>query len=166
MKKYLTPMLVIILVVVLSITVACGPKAPATPEATEPPAAAPTEPPEEEETEEPAAPEPTEESAPAEEEESVEYDTVFPLPEDVQGFTGEGGEAMINFQTSLGLEEVVGFYRDTLTTQGLTERELLTVVEDTTCNLVFDGSENGQAVVVQCVDMGEVTNVNVRFEDV
>jgi hypothetical protein len=153
MNKHIASILALVLVLVLAGAVSCGPDAPAPAEPTEAP------------TEEPAAPEPTEEPAPAEEE-SVTYDTVFPLPEDVQGFTGEGGEAMVNFQTSLSMEEAVAFYRDALTAQGLTERELLTVIEDTTFSLVFDGHENGQALVIQGVGMGEVTNVNIRFEDI
>ena len=104
----------------------------------------------------------TEEPAPSQ----TEHDTVFPLPDNVQNFTGEGGESMVNFQTSLSLDEVIDFYRQAFTTQGLTEREILTVIEDATFSMVFDGSANGKALVIQGVDLGETTNVNIRFEDV
>lgn len=95
-----------------------------------------------------------------------EYDTVFPLPDDVQSFTGQGGETAVNYQTSLTLDEVMAFYRQELTSQGLTERELLTVASDTTFSFVFDGAGNGKAVVVQGVDLTSSVNVNIRFEDI
>lgn len=96
-----------------------------------------------------------------------QYDTVFPLPEDVQNFVGEGGEGQVNFQTSLGLEEVMDFYRREFTRMGLTERTLLTVTSEATFSMVFDGWPNGKAIVVQGVSLGPgSTNVNIRFEDV
>lgn len=126
--------------------------------------------------EEPAEPSPTQPAAeptspPAEGEAAVAasqgaYDTVFPLPDDVQNFTGGSGEAMVNFQTSLTLEEVVEFYRQTLADQGLTEREVLTSIEDVGFSMVFDGWPNDRALVIQGVDLGGSTNVNIRFEDV
>ena len=96
----------------------------------------------------------------------TEHDTVFPLPDNVQNFTGEGGESMVNFQTNLSLEGVIDFYRQAFTGQGLAEREILTVIEDDAFSMVFDGSANGKALVIQGVDLGETTNVNIRFEDV
>ena len=99
-------------------------------------------------------------------ESQAEYDTVFPLPDNVQNFTGGGGENMINFQTDLSLEEVVEFYRQTLTELRLTERPVLTVIEDEGFSMVFDGWANGKGLVIQGVDLGETTNVNIRFEDV
>jgi hypothetical protein len=119
-----------------------------------------------------AAPSTTDEAggplpAPAEEsaEEPVEYDTVFPLPDDVRNFTGEGGEGMVNFQTSLILDEAIDFYRHEFTDLGLTEREILTVIEDTAFSMVFDGWPNGKAVVIQGVEMEGGSNINIRFED-
>jgi hypothetical protein len=96
----------------------------------------------------------------------TKHDTVFPLPDDVRNFTGEGGEAVVNFQTGLGLEEVVDFYRQAFARQGLTEREILTVVDDAGFSMVFDGSADGKDLVIQGVDLGETTNVNIRFDDV
>ena len=94
-----------------------------------------------------------------------EIESDFPLPNDVQNFM-HLDENSINFQTNLSLEEVVDFYRDAFTTQGLTERKLLTVIQDEVISMVFDGAPNGMAVVLQCVDLGSSTNVNLRFEDV
>ena len=95
----------------------------------------------------------------------AEYDTVFPMPESVENFMGEGGETPVNFQTALSLEDAVAFYREELTAQGLVERDLLTVEEDGVFSIVFDGYENGMAIVIQGVDLGETSNVNIRFED-
>lgn len=95
------------------------------------------------------------------------YDTVFPLPETVQNFTSQNDDSQgINFQTDLTLEEAMNFYRQQFTGQGLIEREPLTVTSDTTFNMVFDGSENGKALVIQGVVIGEMINLNIRFEAV
>jgi hypothetical protein len=151
----------------------------------EPPtqAPAPTKAPKEEPEQPPAAeepeeqpptaevePEPTEEPEPAEvepepDEKPQDYDTVFPLPSDVQNFMGDGGESPVNFQTSLTLEEAIDFYRQAFTDQDLTERTINTSITDTTFSMVFDGHPNGKALVIQGVDLGENTNINIRFED-
>ena len=119
---------------------------------------------------EPAAPESTDPPAPTEKPPEPpsgmdELESDFPLPDDVQNFM-QLDENSINFQTNLSLEEVVDFYRDIFTAQDLTERKLLTVVEDSVVSMVFDGTPNGMAIVLQCVDLGGSTNVNLRFEDV
>ncbi|MBL7161117.1 MAG: hypothetical protein ISS57_00815 [Anaerolineales bacterium] len=98
-------------------------------------------------------------------EESREYDTEFPLPDDVQNFTGGGDQ--VNFATSLTVEEAIEFYRGALTEMGLIERTLNTAITETTFSMVFDGHESGEAIVVQGVDLGNgTTNINIRFEDV
>ena len=126
------------------------------PAATQAPAEPPTSAPAESEDTDRASPEPG----------SGEYDTVFPLPEDAREFIGEGGEEPAIFQTDLSLEEVVAFYRQALAPQGLTEREILTVIEDEGFSIVFDGWPDGRSVVIQGVDFGETTNVSIRLEDV
>jgi len=119
---------------------------------------------------EPAATESTDPPAPTEKPPEPpsgmdELESDFPLPDDVQNFM-QLDENSINFQTDLSLEEVVDFYRDVFIAQGLTERKLLTVIEDNVVSMVFDGLPNGMAIVLQCVDLGSSTNVNLRFEDV
>jgi hypothetical protein len=104
--------------------------------------------------------------AEAAQEEKESFDTVFPLPDDVQNFTGDGGKSPINFQTSLSLDEVIEFYRQAFTEQGLTERTILTEISDSGFSMVFDGWPSGKAVVIQGVDFGTSINVNIRFEDV
>lgn len=97
---------------------------------------------------------------------SDKADTDFPLPPKVENFMdlGEGG---VNYQTSMKLNDVVEFYRDSFERAGYDEREITTVVNDTTFSIVWDGHPNGKAIVVQGVDLGNGTiNVNVRFEDV
>ncbi|MBT3390192.1 MAG: hypothetical protein HN413_07245 [Chloroflexi bacterium] len=96
---------------------------------------------------------------------SGDYDTEFPLPDDVQNFTG--GDDQVNFATSMTLEQAIDFYRRIFAEMGLTERKINTAITDTTFSMVFDGHAKGQAIVIQGVDLGNsMTNVNIRFEDV
>lgn len=98
---------------------------------------------------------------------SDEFDTIFPLPPSIENFTGNGGDADINFQTDLPLEEVIRFYRRAFDQEKLTEREINTSITEETFSMVFDGHPKGQAIVIQGVDLGNgTTNVNIRFEDV
>jgi hypothetical protein len=97
---------------------------------------------------------------------SGKYDTEFPLPNNVQNFT-KLDDASINYQTSMKLNEVADFYRDAFMKAGYEERDIITVINDTTFSIVWDGHPSGRAIVVQGVDLGNgMTNVNVRFEDV
>ena len=89
-------------------------------------------------------------------------DSDFPMPDDAKNVVSAAGT--VNFQTNLGLDEVMDFYRDIYGKQGYTERELLTTVTDGVFSFVFDGHESGQAIVIQGVDLGGNTNVNIRFE--
>jgi hypothetical protein len=95
-----------------------------------------------------------------------EYDTDFPLPEDVREFM-KVGESTINFRTSMSMDEVIAFYRQAFSEQGLTERKVTTVINEKAFSLVFDGSPNGMAVVIQGFPVDkETVNVSVRYEDV
>ena len=99
-------------------------------------------------------------------EEGVTYDTIFPLPDDVQNFTGSGGDSQINFQTNLNVEEAIEFYRQAFEAENLYERSINTAITETTFSMVFDGHPNGKAIVIQGVDLGDgTTNINIRFED-
>jgi hypothetical protein len=90
----------------------------------------------------------------------------FPLPDDVSNFT-ELAKGQINFQTRMSLKEVTAFYQANFKEKGLTERMILHSETDTTLSMVFDGSANGMAIVVQAVDLGGgSTNVNIRYEGV
>jgi hypothetical protein len=90
----------------------------------------------------------------------------FPLPEDASSLM-ELGEAGINFQTGMNVQEAMNFYRDAFGKQGLKERDLLTVVSDGVFSMVFDGHSSGKSVVIQGVDLGSGTlNINIRLENV
>ena len=92
-------------------------------------------------------------------------DAPFPLPPDVTTFE-TFGEQHINFQTSLNIEETIAFYRNVLGAQGLSEQSLLTVIDEKTFSMVFNGSPNGKALVIQGVQFTpESLNVNIRYED-
>jgi tetratricopeptide (TPR) repeat protein len=94
------------------------------------------------------------------------YDTAFPLPGNVQDFTGGGGESQVNFQTSLAIDETIAFYRQALAEMGLAEYDLLTAIEDESFSMVFIGWPSGEELVIQGVALGENTNVNIRLEEV
>lgn len=89
----------------------------------------------------------------------------FPMPDDASDVTEIAGT--VNFQTSLSLDDALKFYRDYYTSNGYTERELLTTVTDDVFSIVFDGDPSGQAVVIQAVDLGNgTTNINISLQDV
>lgn len=89
----------------------------------------------------------------------------FPLPTNVQNVMAT--EQMVNFQTAMGLKDIMTFYREAFGKLGYKERTNLTVTTDTTFNLVFDGAPNGLAVVIQGVTLGPgSSNVNIRYEKV
>ena len=93
-------------------------------------------------------------------------DTDFPMTADAFN-TMEIGDGSILYYTKLSADEVMQFYRDEYTAKGYTEREILTVVSDSTFSIVFDGDPSGKAVVIQSVDMGDGSRtVTVRLEDV
>ena len=153
--------LFIVMIFVLAFTAACG-GGTATPAS---PAEVPVEEPAEEPAAEPAAEVPTEEPAEAPTEEPAEEPAAapdFPLPDDASNAMIVG-ENTTNFQTALSIPDVVTFYRFAF--PDYAEREILTVVTDGSFNLVFDGHESGQMIVIQGFPMGEgVTNVSIRLE--
>jgi hypothetical protein len=98
--------------------------------------------------------------------ESGESAAEFPMPPKVENFT-DLGDGSVNYQTSMKLTEVIDFYRDQFGKAGYVERPILTVINDDTFSMVWDGHPSGKAIVVQGVDLGDGSvNVNIRFEDV
>jgi hypothetical protein len=76
------------------------------------------------------------------------------------------GEDSIVYYTKMSMDDVMKFYRDEYTSMGYKEREILTVVSDTTFSMVFDGDPGGKAVVIQSVDLGDGSRtVSIRLED-
>lgn len=94
------------------------------------------------------------------------FDTEFPLPSTVESFTKGTQASQINFATKLSVKEAENFYRTELTKQGYTERTINTAATETTFSMVYDGHTSGKQIVVQGVDLGGKTNVNVRLEKV
>jgi len=93
-------------------------------------------------------------------------DSGFPMTADAFNIT-ELGDGSLLYYTKLSLEDVMAFYRAEYTSQGYTEREVVTAVEDGTFSMVFDGDASGKAVVIQSVDLGDGSRtVSIRFEDV
>lgn len=159
--KNLTSRILMILAALVSASLACSLLSGGGSQATEEASVMETQ--EMEMTEEPVL---TEAPADAEAPEApASYDTNFPLPDDVRNFMKTGSDG-INFQTGMSMQAVIDFYRSEFISQGLTERQLLTVISDTTFSMVFDGDPAG-AVVIQGVDLGDgTTNVNIRHEEV
>ncbi|HET9908146.1 MAG TPA: hypothetical protein VFQ23_15955 [Anaerolineales bacterium] len=92
--------------------------------------------------------------------------TGFPMTADAYDVT-EIGDGSLLYYTNLSLEEVMTFYRAEYTSQGYTEREILTVVSDGVFSMVFDGDPSGKGVVIQSVDLGDGSRtVAIRLEDV
>ena len=93
-------------------------------------------------------------------------DSGFPITADAFNVT-ELGDGSLLYYTKLPLEDVMAFYRAEYTSQGYTEREILTVVSEGTFSMVFDGDASGKAVVIQSVDLGDGSRtVSIRLEEV
>lgn len=101
----------------------------------------------------------------ASEKHSSEY---FPIPQgEISMFMETNKGESLNFQVQMPMTEALEFYKQELIKKGLTERTLNTAVTDSTFSIVYDGSENSKAVVVQGVKLEEnKTNINIRFEEV
>ena len=65
------------------------------------------------------------------------------------------GDDAINYQTPMKLTDVVEFYRNEFDKAGYEERPILTVINDDTFSIVWDGHPSGKAIVVQGVDLGD-----------
>jgi hypothetical protein len=96
------------------------------------------------------------------------FETDYPLVGKVTEFIKlPGGGDAINYQTNSGLKDVYDFYVGELTKDGLKERKITTVVNETVINLVMDGADGGKSVIVQAFQLSPgVVNVNVRKEKV
>jgi hypothetical protein len=110
-----------------------------------------------------AEPEPEPES---ESGDTAGIESIFPLPDDLREFVDMAEGETVTFQTGMTQDEVIAFYRQALTDMGLVERPILTVIEEGTFSMVFDGWEDGRSVVVQGVDFGDIYNVSIRLEEV
>jgi|SRR5215207_9717744 len=93
-------------------------------------------------------------------------DSGFPMTADAFNVT-ELGDGSLLYYTKLSQEDVMAFYRAEYTSQGYTEREILTVVSEGVFSMVFDGDASGKAVVIQSVDLNDGSRtVSIRLEAV
>lgn len=92
-----------------------------------------------------------------------EQESEFPMPDDASTVTVLG-EGQVNFTTGMAMSDIPDYYREEFTALGYTERTLLTVISDQAISMVFDGHASGKAIVMQAVDLGGSTNVNIRLE--
>ena len=93
-------------------------------------------------------------------------DTGFLMTKDAFNITDIGEESLL-YYTKMSQEDVMGFYRNELTSMGYTEREILTSVSEGVFSMVFDGDPSGKALVIQSVDLGDGSRtVAIRLEAV
>lgn len=101
---------------------------------------------------------------PSDQSPSTQGDSEYPMLSDASNVVDTAG--VVTYQTEFSLTEVIDFYRDTLSSQGYTERSINTAITDVTFNLVFDGHPSGQALVIQGTDLGNGSvNVTIFLQD-
>jgi hypothetical protein len=89
----------------------------------------------------------------------------FPIPDGAKNFTEANGTLL--FQVEMSLDDAADFYLTELAAMGYNERPILTVIEESTFSMVFDGHESGDAIIVQGVDLGDgMVNISIRLEDI
>lgn len=96
---------------------------------------------------------------------AVSEETDLPLSEDAYEVLALSAD-MVTFTSDLSLEEVAEFYRLYAEENGLTEREITTIITDDVINLVFDGWSDTQALIVQAIPFDGATTVTVSVQDV
>lgn len=92
----------------------------------------------------------------------------FPVTQDATSLKvlATGDQAQINYQTKMGLADVIAFCTEKLTEAGWTMQPNMLSMTSTTFSLVFASSSKPTDIVVQGVQVGNLTNVNVRYEAV
>jgi len=98
------------------------------------------------------------------------HDKPFPLPDNIQDLTNTLKTDMINFQTSLTLEEVAKFYRYAFAEQELSERRLFANFNREYITLIFEGLPSGRVILVSAIDLAysmnqDLRNVNIKTEE-
>ena len=92
----------------------------------------------------------------------------FPVTQDAASLKvlATGDQAQINYQTKMNLADVMSFCTEQLTAAGWQMRPELLSVTSTTFSIVFANSSKPTDIVIQGVTVGDLTNVNVRYEAV
>ena len=90
----------------------------------------------------------------------------FPVTQDAAGLKvlSTGDQAQINYQTKMSLTDVMAFCTEKLTSAGWAVRPDLLSMTSTTFSMVFASSSKPTDIVIQGVQVGNLTNVNVRYE--
>ncbi len=97
--------------------------------------------------------------------ESVDSETDLPTTEDAYQVLSLS-EDLVTFTSDLSLEDVVAFYRDYASENGLTEREITTIITDDVISLIFDGWPTGESLTIQAIPYDGATTVTVSVQDV
>jgi uncharacterized surface protein with fasciclin (FAS1) repeats len=106
--------------------------------------------------------------APAEGASATDVETEFPLPAGATNVRLADND-IVDFRTSMSVNEVVSFYRQELEQMGLTEREGRTNIQDSGFIMIFDGwsGSEGEGLIVQGVETGEgITSVSIELREV
>ncbi len=98
------------------------------------------------------------------------YDKPFPLPDNIQNLTKTIKTDAINFQTTLTLEDIAKFYRNTFAEQGLSERRLFANPNREYITLIFEGLPSERIILVSAIDLAystdqDIRNVNIKTEE-
>jgi hypothetical protein len=88
----------------------------------------------------------------------------FPLPPNAK-ITSQKNDTL-TAEVSISIKDLVSFYRQKwVVEKGLKEDNQLTIINDSTFSLVFNGSSNGKSVVLQGADIGDGNIAfSIRYE--
>ena len=97
--------------------------------------------------------------------ESVDSETDLPTTADAYELLSLS-EDLVTFTSDLSLEEVAEFYRAYAEENGLTEREITTIITEDVISIIFDGWPTGESLTVQAIPYDGATTVTVSIQDV
>ncbi|MCA9980407.1 MAG: hypothetical protein KDD89_06235 [Anaerolineales bacterium] len=98
-------------------------------------------------------------------EESVAGDVELPTTDDATDTLSLGSD-MVTFTSQLSLEDVVAFYREYASANGLVERDITTIISEDVISIVFDGLEGDLSLVIQAIPYQGATTVTVSVQDI
>ncbi len=65
---------------------------------------------------------------------------------------------------NMSIKDCIAWYRNTLSGQGYMERPSMTVMTDTTFNLVFDGYPDGKSLIVNGIVVSGSITISMVYE--
>jgi hypothetical protein len=99
---------------------------------------------------------------------SGDYDTTFPLIGAVSDFNrmpSPTEDEIINYVSDAELKDIFDFYVAEFSKRGLTERKVVSTVNEQVVSIVMDGVDGGKSVIIQAVWLDKTKrNINVRVE--